>query len=174
MGICRVKVQIPTPVSRVWEFIIDPRNMPLWVPYIESVAGVDQPLRTGDQMTLRRRDFFRRHSRELLVEEIIPYRSFRLRVLSAKGRRMGVTAAVSVEQAADPGATWIEEAIAYSFGNSPLVRQVERWLLDPIFRAVVRRKSNRAFCCLAERLAREAGAEPEAEPDTAPDRRHGD
>ena len=59
MGICRVKALIPTPVPRVWEFIIDPRNMPLWVPYIESVAGVDRPLQVGDRLTQWRRDFFR-------------------------------------------------------------------------------------------------------------------
>ena len=38
MGIYRAKALIPTPLPRVWEFIIDPRNQPLWVPYIESVA----------------------------------------------------------------------------------------------------------------------------------------
>ena len=45
------------------------------------------------------RDFYIRRQRDLLVEEVIPYRSFRLRELSAKGRRMDVTATVSVEQA---------------------------------------------------------------------------
>jgi hypothetical protein len=83
---------------------------------------------------------------------------------------MDATATVSVEQAADPGAAWIEEAIAYSLGKSPLARRVERWLLDPVFRVLVRRKSNRALRCLAERLAQGAGAEPGAEPGTAPDR----
>lgn len=170
MGIGRARALIPAPLPRVWEYIIDPRNMPRWVPFIESVAGADRPLQTGDRLTLRRRDFFRRHSRELLVEEVIPYRSFRLRAVSAKGRRLDVTATVSVEQGADPGATWVEEAIAYSLGKGAFVRRVERWLLDPLFRVVVRRKSNRAFRCLAERLARGAGGEPGAEPGTAPDR----
>ena len=170
MGIYRVKALIPTPLPRVWEFIIDPRNQPLWVPYIKSVAGVDRPLQAGDRLTQWRRDFYIRRQRDLLVEEVIPYRSFRLRVLSAKGQPMDATATVSVEQAADPGATWIEEAIAYSLGKGPLARRVERWLLDPLFRVVVRRKSNRAFRCLAERLAQGAGAEPGAEPGTPPDR----
>ena len=152
------------------EFVIDPRNQPLWVPYIKSVAGVDRPLQTGDRLTQWRRNFIRLKRQELLVEEVIPYRSFRLRILSAKGRPMDAKATLSVEQAADPGATWIEEAITFSLGKSPLVRGVERWLLDPLFRVVVRRKSNRAFRCLAERLARGAGAEPEAAPGTAPDR----
>src|SRR5207253_2421193 len=160
MGIYRGKALIPTPLPRVWEFIIDPRNMPLWVPYIESVAGVDRPLQAGDRLTQWRRDFFRLQRQELLVEEVIPYRSFRLGILSAKGRPMDATATVTVEQAADPGATWIEEAIAFSLGKGPLARRVERWLLDPLFRVVVRWKSNRAFRCLAKRLAQGAGAEP--------------
>ena len=170
MGILRAKALIPTPLPRGWEFIIDPRNQPLWVPYIESVAGVDRPLQTGDRLTQWRRNFFRRKRQELLVEEVVPYRSFRLRILSAKGRPMDATATVSVEQAADPGATWVEEAIAYSLGKGPLARRVERWLLDPLFRVLVRHHSGRALRCLAERLAQGAGAEPGAEPGTAPDR----
>jgi hypothetical protein len=167
MGIYRAKALIPTPLPRVWEYIIDPRNQPLWVPYIESVAGVDRPLQTGDRLTQWRRNFFRRKRQELLVEEVIPYRSFRLRILSAKGRPMDATATVTVEQAADPGATWIEEAITFSLGKSPLVRGVERWLLDPVFRVVVRHHCNRAFRCLAERLTQGAGAMPGAESGTA-------
>ncbi len=60
-----------------------------------------------------------------------------------------------------------EEAIACSLGKGPLARRVERWLLGPLFRVVVRRKSNRAFRCLAERLAQGAGAEAGAEPGIA-------
>ena len=170
MGVCRVRELLSAQLPRVWEFIIDPRNMPLWVPYIESVAGVDRPLQTGDRLTQWRRNFFRRKRQELLVEEVIPYRSFRLRILSAKGRPLDATATASVEQAADPGATWMEEAIAWSLGKGPLVRSAQRWLLDPVFRVVVRHHSDRAFRCLAERLAQEAGTEPEAEPGTSPDR----
>ena len=168
MGIYRVKSLIPTPLPMVWEFVIDPRNQPLWVPYIKSIAGVDRPLQTGDRLTQWRRNFFRLKRQELLVEEVIPYRSFRLRILSAKGRPMDAKATLSVEQAADPGATWIEEAIAFSLGKSPLVRGVERWLLDPVFRVVMRHHGNRAFRCLAERLAQGAGAKPGAESGTAP------
>ena len=145
MGICRVKALIPAPLPRVWEYVIDPRNIPLWVPNIESVAGVDRPMQAGDRLTQWRRDFFRLERQELLVEEVIPYRSFRLRILSAKGRPLNATAAVSVEQAADPGATWVEEAIDYSLGKGAFVRGVERWLLDPVVRALVRRKSGRAL-----------------------------
>lgn len=165
MGIFRVKALIPTPLPRVWEYIIDPRNMPLWVPYIESVAGVDRPLQTGDRLTQWRRDFFRRQRQELLVEEVIPYRSFRLGILSAKGQPMDATATFTVEQAPDPGATWAEEAITYSLGKGPLVRRVERWLLDPLFLVVVRHHCNRALRCLAKRLAQGGGAAPGAAPD---------
>jgi hypothetical protein len=122
-------------------------------------------LQTGDRLTQWRRDlldFFRHQRQELLVEEVIPYRSFRLRILSAKGRPMDATATLSVEQAADPGVTWIEEAIAYSLGKGPLARWVERWLLDPLFGVVVRWQGNRAFRRLAERLAQGVGAEPGA------------
>ena len=170
MGIYRFKALIPTSLPRVWEFIIDPRNQPLWVPYIKSVAGVDRPLQTGDRLTQWRRNFFRLKRQELLVEEVIPYRSFRLRILSAKGRPMDATATLSVEQAADPGATWVEEAIAYSLGKGLLARGVQRWLLDPLFGVLVRHHCKRALRCLAERLAQGAGAQPGADPGPVPDR----
>jgi uncharacterized protein YndB with AHSA1/START domain len=170
MGLCSVKALIPTPVPRVWDFIIDPRNMPLWVPNIKSVAGVDRPLQVGDRLTQWRRDFFRLQRQDLLVEEVIPYRSFRLRILSAKGRPLDATATVTLEQAADPGSTWMEEAIAFSLGKGALVRWVERWLLDPLSRVLVQRKSTRALRCLAERLTQGAGAEQGAQPGAAPDR----
>lgn len=171
MGIYRAKALIPTPLPRVWEFIIDPRNQPRWVPYIDSVAGVDRPLQAGDRLTQWRRNFFRRKRQELLVEEVIPYRSFRLRILSTKGRPMDATATVTVEQAADPATTWVEEAITLSLGKGPLVRWVQQWSLDPLFRLLVRHHSGRALRCLAERLAQAPGAEPEAKLGPAPDHR---
>ena len=63
----------------------------------------------------------------------------------------------------------VEEAVAYSFGKGALARWLERWLLDPLLGALVRRKSGRALRCLAERLGRGAGAEPGAEPGATPD-----
>jgi hypothetical protein len=152
MGICRFKAQISASLRCVWEYVVDPRNMPLWVPYIVSVAGVDRPLQTGDRLTQWRRDFFHVERQELLVEEVVPYRFFRLRVLSAKGQPLDATATLSVAQAADPEATWIEECIAYSIGKGRLARWVERWLLDPLCHLLVPRKTNRAFRCLAKRL----------------------
>ncbi|HEV3006841.1 MAG TPA: hypothetical protein VGX78_20390 [Pirellulales bacterium] len=75
-----------------------------------------------------------------------------------------------MDQAADPGATWGEEAIALSLGNGYLTRWVQQWLLDPLFHVVVKHHSGRALRCLAERLAQGAGTQPGAEQGTAPDR----
>lgn len=173
MGIYRVRALIPASLPRVWEFVIDPRNLPRWVPYIESVAGVDRPLQTGDRLTQWRRDFFRLQREDMLVEEVVPGRSFRLRILSRKGRPTNATATLSVEPDADPGATWVEEAIDFSLGKGPLARGLVRWLLDPLFSRLVRWKSNRALRCLAECLAPKAGAEPGTEPGVATDRGEG-
>ncbi len=152
MGTIRVRALLPTPLPRVCDFVVDPRNQPLWVPNIESVAGVDRPLQTGDRLTQWRRDFLRLQKEEHLVEEVVPYRFFRLRVLTHDGGRMQGTATLSVEEGADTATTWIEEALSYSIGEGPLARWVERWLLDPVLCVVVRRACNRAFRRLAERL----------------------
>ena len=154
MGVYRVRALLSAPLPRVWEFIIDPRNMHLWGPLTEPVVGPDRPLQAGDRLTQRRRRFFRRSSQELLVEEVVPYRSFRGRELSSGGRRMDVTATVSVEEAAEPGATWSEEAISYSLGNGPIARWMDRGLVYPLFMVAVRRGSNRAFRRLGKQLAR--------------------
>jgi hypothetical protein len=138
----------------VWEFIIDPGNMHHWAPLTEPVTGVDRPLQPGDRVTQWRRDFFRRYSQELLVEEVVPYRSLRLRDLSPGGRRMDATATISVEEAGDPGATWVEEAISYSLGDGPVARRADRWLVNPLLQAVIRRKTSRAFRRLGKLLAR--------------------
>jgi hypothetical protein len=145
MGILRYRALLLAPLPRVWEFIIDPRNMQHWLPLTEPVSGFDRPLQPGDRLTLWRRDFIRRHSEESLVEEVVPYRFFRLRPLWPRARRMDVTATLSVEQAADPGATWIEEAISYSLGNGPVMRRVDRWLVNPVFGVLMRRASGKAL-----------------------------
>jgi hypothetical protein len=82
MGVCRVRALLPAPLVRVWDFVIDPRNMHLWLPLTGPVAGLDRPLLPGDRLTQWRRDLFRRYRQELLVEEVVPYRSFRVRDLS--------------------------------------------------------------------------------------------
>jgi hypothetical protein len=154
MGVCRVRALLSAPLPRVWGFIIDPGNMHLWGPLTEPVTGVARPLQRGDRLTQWRRDFFRRYRQELLVEEVVSYRSLRLRDLSPGGRRMDATATISVEEAGDPGATWIEEAISYSLGDGPVARWADRWLVNPLFQVVVWRKTSRAFRRLRKLLAR--------------------
>jgi uncharacterized protein YndB with AHSA1/START domain len=167
MGVCRVRALIRAPLPRVWAFITDPRNVPLWVPYIESVTGLDRPFQTGDQMTQWRRDFFRRYSQEVLVEEVIPHRSIRLRDLSPGGRRMDATATVSVAEVPNAAQTWIEEAIAFSLGDGPVARRADQWLVTPLVGVVIRRKTTRAFRGLAELLSKGgAGGETGAAPGT--------
>src|SRR5262249_41155023 len=150
-----VRALLSAPLPRMWEFIIDPRNMHHWLPLTEPVTGFDRPLQPGDRLTLWRRDFFRRHSEELLVEEVVPYHSFRVSALWPQARRMHVTATLSVEEAADPGATWIEEAISYSLGNGPVMRWVDRWLVNPVFGVLMRRMSRKAFRRLEEIFTRD-------------------
>src|SRR5262249_43083568 len=96
----------------------------------------------------------------LLVEEVVPYRSFRLRDLSPDGSKRNATATVSVEEAADPGATWIEEAISYSLGEGRVVRWVDRWLVNPVFNVLTRWKSKPVLRRLGDVLAQgHAGGE---------------
>jgi hypothetical protein len=116
-----------------------------WLPLTEPVTGFDRPMQPGDRLTLWRRDFIRRHSEESLVEEVVPYRSFRVRPLWPAACRMDVTAALSVEEAADPGTTWIEEAISYSLGSGPVMRRVDRWLVNPVGEVLMGRMSRKAF-----------------------------
>jgi hypothetical protein len=60
----------------------------------------------------------------LLIEEIVPYRFVSMRDLSKAVTRIGATATISVEEAKDPGATWIEEVIFYSLGSSRVAEEV--------------------------------------------------
>lgn len=160
MGVSRVRVLLSAPLPRVWAFIIDPRNLHRWGPATEPVTDIDRPLQAGDRLTFKRTDFFRRYSQMLLVEEVVPYRSFRLRDLSPDGSKRAATATVSVEEAADPGTTWLEEAISYSLGDGRVVRWVDRWLVNPVFNVLVRWKGGRVLRRLADVLAQgHAGGE---------------
>ena len=145
MGILRSRALVSAPLPRVWEFLIDPRNMHHWLPLTEPVTGFDRPLQPGDRLTLWRRDFIRRHSEESLVEDVVPYRSFRIRPQWPRARKMDVTATLSVEEGADPGTTWIAEAIPYSLGNGPVMRWLDRWLVNPVFGLLMRRASGKAL-----------------------------
>jgi hypothetical protein len=153
MGILRVRTLLSAPLPRAWDFIIDPRNMHHWLPLTDPVTGFDRPLQPGDRLTLWRRDFIRRHSEESLVEEIVPYRYFRVRPLWPRARRMDVTATLSVAEAADPGTTWIEEVISFSLGNGPVLRWVDRWLVNPVFEVLMGLKTRKAFCRLGKVLS---------------------
>src|SRR5262249_5539796 len=96
MGVCRFRALLWAPLLRVWEVIIDPRNLHLWASAHEGskpVTGVDRPPQPGDRFTQLRRHFLRNSSQELLVEEVVPCHSFRVPV---NGVRMkGTEARVS-------------------------------------------------------------------------------
>jgi hypothetical protein len=154
MGVCRVRALLAAPLPRVWEFIIDPRNMHLWAPLAEPVTGIDRPLQAGDRFSQERKGFFRNETQEILVEEIIPYRSIHLRVMPPRGSWMTGTAMVNLEEAADSGTTWIEEVLSYSLRDGLVIRWMDRWLLCPLFGVVVRLKGKKAFRRLGKQLAR--------------------
>jgi hypothetical protein len=129
----------------VWEFLIKPENMHLWGPLIRPVISIDRPLQAGDRVTQYRCDFFRHYSQVLLVEKIVPYRSLHVRDLSPQAARINATATISVEEAKDQEATWIEEAICYSLGRGRIVQWLDRWLINPLLQLVAEYKTNRAF-----------------------------
>ena len=81
------------------------------------MTGFDRPFE-GNRVTLYRKDFFRHYSQVLLVEQVVPFGSLHLRDLSPGAVRINVTASISVEEAANREATWIEEAIFYSLGTA--------------------------------------------------------
>ena len=119
--------------------------MHVWVPLTRPVTGFDQPFQAGDRVTLYRRDFFRNHSQVLLVEKVVPYHSLHLRDLSPGAARINVTATLSVEEAKDREATWVEEAIFYSLGSGRVLKWLDRLLINPIIQLVASYKTNKAF-----------------------------
>jgi hypothetical protein len=136
MGICRVRTVIKAPLPQVWEFLIKPENIHLWGPFTRPVSGLDRPFEAGDRVTLSRRDLFGTHSQVLLVEQVVPYHSMHLRDLSKGASRLNVTAIVSVAEARDPEATWIEEAICYSLGKGRVMHWLDRWVINPVLQVV--------------------------------------
>ena len=56
-----------------------------------------------------------------------------------------MTATLSVEEAKDREATWIEEAIFYSLGDGWIPQWLDRWLFNPILQVVVSYKTTRVF-----------------------------
>ena len=145
MGVCRVRALIKAPLPHVWEFLIKPENMHLWGPPTRPVTGFDRPFEAGDRVTLYRKDFFRHHSQVLLVEQVVPFRSLHFRDLSPGAVRINVTASISVEEAADREATWIEEAIFYSLGKSRVMQWLDRSLVNPVLQLGAGYRTNKAF-----------------------------
>jgi uncharacterized protein YndB with AHSA1/START domain len=143
MGVSRARMLIRVPLPQVWEFIIQPQNMHLWGPAKRPVTGFDRPLQVGDRLTWDRRDLLWNHHQVLLVEEVVPYHSLNLRDLSATGMNVSVT--LSMEEAEDREATWIEEAIFYSLGSGRVLQWLDRWLINPVFNLTVAYKGNQAF-----------------------------
>ena len=145
MGVFRVRARIRAPLPRVWEFLIKPENMHLWGPPTRPVTGFDRPFQEGDRVSLYRRDFIRNQSQVLFVEKVVPYHSLHFRDLSPGAARMNVTATLSVEEARDREATWIEEAIFYSLGDGWILQWLDRWLFNPILQVVVSYKTTKVF-----------------------------
>ncbi len=141
MGVSRVRARIQAPLPQVWEFLIKPENLHVWGPATRPVTGFDRPLQAGDRLTFSRRDFFRNYSQRLLVEKVIPYHSLHLRDLSKGAARV----TLSVEEARDREATWIEEAIFYSLGRGRVLQWFDRWLINPILNLIVAYNSNKVF-----------------------------
>src|SRR6266852_4396505 len=141
MSVSRVSARIRDTLPQVWEFLIKPENMHLWEPLTRPVTGFDRPFQAGDRVTLYRRDFFRNYSQVLLVEKVVPYHSLHLRDLSPGA----ATAILSVEEARDREATWIEEAIFYSLGSGWILQWLDCLLINPILHLVAAYKTDRAF-----------------------------
>jgi len=109
------------------------------------VTGIDRPLQVGDRVTQWRKDFFRRYSQVVLIEEVVPARSLHLRDLSKTALKLDATATISIEPAKDREATWIEEAIFYSLGSSRAVQWLDHWLVKPLVQRIAAYKTGKAF-----------------------------
>ncbi|MBV9123085.1 MAG: hypothetical protein JO112_06995 [Planctomycetes bacterium] len=165
MGITCVKALISVPLPEVWDFIIRPENLHLWIPLKQPIPGIGRPWQAGDLVMERRKlgrlnRLLRRLLRlpaedqvtQGLVEEVIPYHSFRLRVLVPEGAKLTASATVYVEAAEGGKATWIEEVISYSF-TRPVARRLDPWLINPLLGIMVRPMTKAAFCRLEAQLA---------------------
>ena len=141
MSVSRVRARIRAPLPQVWEFLIKPENIHVWEPLTRPVTGFDRPFQAGDRVTLYRRDFFRNRNQVLLVEKVVPYHSLHLRDLSPGGARV----TLSVEEARDREATWVEEAIFYSLGSGRVLQWLDRWLINPILHLVAAYKTDKVF-----------------------------
>ena len=137
--------KIRAPLPQVWEFVIKPEHMHVWEPLTRPVTGFDRPLQVGDRVTLSRRDFFRNHSQVLLVEKVVPSHALHLRNLAKGAERRNGTAILSVEEAKDREATWMELAMFYSLGSGWILQWLDRWLINPILQLVASYRTNKLF-----------------------------
>ena len=150
MGVCRHRALISAPLPQVWDLIARVENLHVWGPAIEPVPGIDRPMQAGDRVTFWRRDFFRRYTQELVVEEVIPQRCLRFRDLSKSGQKADVRAKLSVADSGHPESTWIEEEISYSVGKNRVILWFDRYLLNPLMQLAVASKSRKVFRRLEE------------------------
>src|SRR5207244_10007511 len=74
-------------------------------------------------------------------EKPIPYHSPQLSALTPGATRINL----SVEEARDRQATWVEEAIFYSLGSGRVLQWLDRWLINPILHLVAAYKTNKPF-----------------------------
>jgi uncharacterized protein YndB with AHSA1/START domain len=154
MGVIRVRALIRAPLPQVWEFLIQPENMHLWGPPTRPVTGFDRPFQAGDRVTWDRRDYFWTHLQVLVVEQVVPYHALHLRDLSPGATRMNLTVTLSVEEATDREATWVQDTIYYSLGSGRVWQSLDRLLINPIFQLGARYQGNRDFRRLQGLLAK--------------------
>jgi hypothetical protein len=105
-------------------------------------------MQAGDRVTFWRRDFFRRNSQDLIVEEVIPERLVRFRDLAPSSQKANVQATRRVEASGSPDATWIEEQISCSFGNNRIAQGLDRWIINPLMQLAVSSKTSKVSCRL--------------------------
>ncbi|MDP9308025.1 MAG: SRPBCC family protein [Actinomycetota bacterium] len=107
-----LSVDIARSVHEVWEYLIDPDNVPEWQASAESSHQIsDGPMGVGTHLVDERRFFGRRASSEVEVTEFEPERLFTLHGLSGPVRftvrhRLEQTAGgthIQIEAEADPG-----------------------------------------------------------------------
>ena len=110
------------------------------------MTGIDRPLQAGDRVMQYRRDFFRHYNSQILLnEEVVHYRCMSMQDLSKAATRIGATTTISIEEAENREATWVEEAIFYSLGNRWVVQWLDRWVINPLLQLVAGYKTNKAF-----------------------------
>jgi len=107
-----LSVDIARSVHEVWEYLIDPDNVPEWQASAESSHQIsDGPMGVGTHLVDKRRFFGRHASSEVEVTEFEPERLFTLHGLSGPVRftvrhRLEQTAGgthIQIEAEADPG-----------------------------------------------------------------------